>query len=150
MKRNSIALLVLLTLGLFLSCAQTPQQLVSEKPVTPPVDSASEKVKGSTVRLVSLRGIGSGFFVAPNKIATNIHVVALPGPIFAKLVDEKTVWTVEGVTAYDVENDLVILKISGEGTPLQLGDSDTVRHGESVFCCGVPKWYIQGYAWACN
>lgn len=142
MKRNINSLLILLSLGLFLSCAQTPRQLVSEKPVTPPVDSVSEKVKGSTVRLVSLfdtkLNIGSGFFVARDKIATNIHVVALPGPIFAKLVDKETVWTVEDVTAYDVENDLVILKISGEGTPLPLGDSDAVKRGEPVSAVGFP------------
>ena len=143
MKRNSIVLLVLLTLGLFLSCARAPQRIVSKKPVTPPMDSGSEKVKGSTVRLVSLFGtefhIGSGFFVARDQIVTNIHIVAPPGPIFAKIVDKKTVWAVEAVTAYDVENDLVILKISGEGTPLTLGDSDAIRHGEPVSAVGFPN-----------
>lgn len=142
MKVDRKSIFVLLTLGFLFSCAPTPQQIVSEKPITPPVDSVSEKIKGSTVRLVSLFGtelhIGSGFFVARDKIATNIHVVAPPGPIFAKLVDKKAVWAVEGVTAYDVENDLVILKISDESTPLQLGDSDAVRHGEPVSAVGFP------------
>ena len=73
MKVDRKSIFVLLTLGFLFSCAPTPQQIVSEKPITPPVDSVSEKVKGSTVRLVSLRGIGSGFFVARDKIATNIH-----------------------------------------------------------------------------
>ncbi|MDD9975366.1 MAG: tetratricopeptide repeat-containing serine protease family protein [Candidatus Poribacteria bacterium] len=143
MKVDRKSIFVLLTLGFLFSCAPTPQQIVSEKPITPPVDSVSEKVKGSTVRLVSLFGtkihIGSGFFVARDKIATNIHVVAPPGPIFAKLVDKKTVWAVKNVTAYDVEYDLVILKISGEGTPLQLGDSDAIRHGEPVSAVGFPS-----------
>ena len=142
MKVDRKSIFVLLTLGFLFSCAPTPQQIVPKKPVIPPVDSVSEKIKGSTVRLVSLFdtkvNIGSGFFVARDKIATNIHVVALPGPIFAKLVDKKTVWAVEGVIAYDVENDLVILKISGEGTPLQLGNSDAVRHGEPVSAVGFP------------
>ena len=143
MKVDRKSIFVLLTLSFLFSCAPTPQQIISEKAVAPPVDSVSEKVKGSTVRLVSLLGaklhIGSGFFVARDKIATNIHVVAPPGPIFAKLVNKKTVWAVEGVTAYDVENDLVILKISGEGIPLLLGDSDAVRSGEPVSAVGFPE-----------
>lgn len=142
MKRNSISLLVLLTLSLFLSYAWTPQHLVSEEPVIPTVDLVPEKVKGSTVRVVSLLGTklhtGSGFFVARDKIATNIHVVAHPGPIFAKLVNKETVWAVEGVTAYDVQNDLVVLKIVGEGTSLPLGDSDAVKRGEPISVVGFP------------
>ncbi len=142
MKQNGKSLLVLLTLGLLFSCARTPQQLVSEKPEVLIVDGTSEKVKDSVVRVVGLLGTkihnGSGFFVGPDRIATNIHVVAHPGPIFVKLVDTETVWAVEGVTAYDIENDLVILKISGEGMPLPLGDSDIVRRGESISVVGFP------------
>ena len=142
MEVNRKSILILLTLSFLFSCAPTPQQIVSKKPITPIKDLASEKVKGSTVRVVSLLGtklnIGSGFFVARDKIATNIHIVAHPGPIFAKLVDKETVWAVEGVTAYDAENDLVILKISGEGTPLPLSNSDTIRRGEPVSAVGFP------------
>ena len=142
MKQNNKFLFIFFALGLLLSCARTPQQLVSEKPEVLIVDGTSEKVKDSVVRVVGLLGTkihnGSGFFVGPDKIATNIHVVAHPGPIFVKLVDRETVWAVEGVTAYDIENDLVILKISGEGMPLPLGDSDIVRRGESIFVVGFP------------
>ena len=35
MKRNNTSLLILLALGLLLSCARTPRQLVFEKPGTP-------------------------------------------------------------------------------------------------------------------
>lgn len=142
MKQHNKCLLVLLSLGILLSCARTPQQLVSEKPEVLIVDGTSEKLKDSVVRVVGLLGTkiqkGSGFFVGPDKIATNIHVVAHPGPIFVKLIDTETVWAVEGVTAYDIKNDLVILKISGEGMPLPLGDSDIVRRGESISVVGFP------------
>jgi len=43
MKQNSKFLFVFLVLSLFISCAQAPQHLVSEKPVAPVVDLASEK-----------------------------------------------------------------------------------------------------------
>ncbi len=142
MKQNSKFLFIFFALGLFLSCAGPPQQLVSEKPEVLIVDGTSEKLRDSVVRVVGLLGTkihtGSGFFVGPDKIATNIHVVAHPGPIFVKLVDGEAVWAVEGVTAYDIEKDLVILKISGEGMPLPLGDSDIVRRGEPISVVGFP------------
>ena len=138
MKAHRICLLSLLTSVFLFSCAPTPQQIVLEKAVTLPVDSVSEKARHSTVRIVSWTGYGSGFFVAPDRIVTNIHVVARPGPIFAKLVDGKTIWAVEDVTAYDVKNDLVVLKIAGESTPLRLGDSDKVQTGEPIIAFGYP------------
>lgn len=143
MKRNSKSLLVLLALSLLLSCTRTTQQLVSKKSKASVVSGTSEKLKDSVVRVVGLLGtkihIGSGFFVARDKIVTNIHVVAHPGPIFVKLVNTETVWAIEGVTAYDVKNDLVILKIEGEGTPLPVGDSDSVRRGEPISVVGFPR-----------
>ena len=104
----------------------------------------SEKGRESTVRVMRWTGLsngfpyGSGFFVDKDKIVTNIHVVARPGPIFAKLNNKKTIWAVEGVTAYDIEYDIVVLKLAGEGTPLPLGDSDTVQSGEPVVAVGYP------------
>lgn len=143
MNTNKKSLLGLLVLVILFSCTRAPQHSVSEKPVAPIQDLASEKIKNSTVRVVGWGGtkisIGSGFFVARDKIATNIHVIAHPGPIFAKLVNNETVWAVESVLAYDVENDLVILKISGEGTPLPLGDSDAVRQGDPISVVGFPN-----------
>ena len=143
MKHTSKFLSVLLALALFLSCARPHQQLVSKRPEAPIVSVTSKKLEDSVVRVVGLLGtkihIGSGFFVARDKIVTNIHVVAHPGPIFVKLVNTETVWAVEGVTAYDVKNDLVILKIAGEGTPFPLGDSDSVRYGEPISTVGFPS-----------
>ena len=143
MRQNSRFLLVLLVLSLLLSGARTPHQLVSKKSEALTVGVTSEKLKGSVVRIVGWLGTktltGSGFFVTRDKIVTNIHAVAPPGPVFAKLVNTETVWAIEGVTAYDVRNDLVVLKITGEGTPLPLGDSDAVRHGETISVVGFPS-----------
>lgn len=86
-----------------------------------------------------LVGVGSGFFVEHEKVVTNIHAVYGEGLISAKSVDGETVWEVEGVTAFDVKNDLVILKVLGGGKPLPLGDSDTVQIGESVSTLGFPE-----------
>ena len=138
MKQNSKFLFVFLVLSLFISCAQAPQQLVSEKPVSPLKVLALEKIKDSIVRIESENTSGTGFFVAPDKIATNIHVVAHAGPISVKSPDTKKDWTIEGVVGFDTENSLVILKITDEGKPLPLGDSDALDIGESISILDYP------------
>ena len=142
MKHNKKCLLSLFALALFFSCAQTPQQSVSENLPTLTAGLAAEKGKASVVRIAGgnlLRiGAGSGFFVQSDKIVTNLHVIARPGPIFAKLGAEETIWMVEGVSAFDMENDLVILKIIGEGVPLSLGSSDTLKEGDTIYAIGYP------------
>ena len=60
--------------------------------------------RASTVRVIGWSGasskfsVGSGFFVNTDKIATNIHVVARPGPVFVKLSDKEDILAIEGVT----------------------------------------------------
>jgi len=130
MKTSRISLLSLLTLAVLFSCARVPQKIV---------EVPEERSGFTVIRVEGKYGAASGFFVAPDKIATNIHVVAHPGPVFIKSPDKKQIWTVEGVTAFDVENDLALLKITGEdGTPSLLGDSDAVAVGDTVIATGYP------------
>ena len=81
----------------------------------------------------------SGFFVASNLIATNIHCVTGAPSVFAEIVSTKTEFRVEGVVAFDAENDLVILKVAGEGIPLSIDDSNTLQVGETVCAVGHPR-----------
>lgn len=84
-------------------------------------------------------GIGSGFFVRDDLIVTNIHVVAGATSISAKVVGTDTVYTVEGVAAFDPKNDLIILKITGKGTPLPIADNDLPQRGDIVQAIGYPN-----------
>ena len=144
MKYSKKCLLSLFTLTFvfFISCAWVSRQKVSDKLPTLTADYAAEKGKASVVRITGGNfakiGAGSGFFVQPDKVVTNLHVVARPGPIFAKLSDDETIWMVESIAAYDIENDLVVLKIGGEGVPLSLGNSDNARKGEPIYAIGYP------------
>ena len=154
MKRISKLCLGFLVFGFILSCARTPQR-IELHPVyaiprgTPegpglPLGVAegldTEEVKSSTVRVVygerDSTMISSSFFVADDKIVTNIHVVATADLASLHVRTDNADYTIQGVTAYDVQNDLVILQISGTGAPLVLGNSDTVSSGETVFCVG--------------
>ena len=53
-------------------------------------------------------------------------------------ITDKTEWTVEGVAAYDLINDLVILKVTERGVPLPLANIDTVQNGEFFLAAGFP------------
>ena len=100
----------------------------------------SETVRRSIVRLIygedASRIVSSGFFVAPDKIATNIHVVAPADLDSLHVRSGDTNYTIQEVIAYDAQNDLVVLRVSGEGVPLALGDSEAVSSGDTIFSVG--------------
>lgn len=113
--------------------AQSPQEV-------------AKKAFNSTVLLVMADAngrplsMGSGFLVSSGEIATNFHVVEGSERGYAKLVGQGTKYDIEGFTAIDQKRDLVVLKISSEGsTNLTLGNSDTVQVGESVYAVGNPQ-----------
>ena len=94
------------------------------------------EMKDSTGTLWS----GSGFFVKPNQIATNFHVIEGAAQGTAKLVGKDTQYQIEGIVATDKDNDLAVLKVIAYGIPpLSLGDSDTVNIGAKVYVAGNPK-----------
>ncbi|MYB64008.1 tetratricopeptide repeat protein [Candidatus Poribacteria bacterium] len=97
-------------------------------------------VRVETKRIASfgLAGACSGFFVEPDKVVTNIHGITERKPILVRSVDGKTTWKVKGVAAFDAKNDLVILQVVGEGTPLPLVNSDDVQNGEPITVVGFP------------
>ena len=51
-------------------------------------------------------------------------------------VPEEIGGNIEGVTAFDAENNLVLLKIAETGVPLSLKNSDNVQIGEKVYTLG--------------
>lgn len=102
--------------------------------------------------------MGNGFFIDPDTLVTNIHVVAKATTVAAKqlkvkrtplyLPDHKdipyaykktvsknpVIYTIVGVKAYDAKNDLVLLKVAEKcDTPLCIGNSDIVTVGDQVY-----------------
>lgn len=101
--------------------------------------------------------VGTGFFVTKDILVTNIHVVAGAKTVAAKQINLKLIpqylpehkgfayaykteyskepilYTIQGVKAYDIENDLVLLKVT-ENTnyTLTLGESNIVKQGDEV------------------
>ena len=84
--------------------------------------------------------LGSGFFVRPSEIASNLHVVEGAVSGYAKLLGQERKYDIEGVTAVDPERDLIILKVSrARASGLTLGDSDTLHVGDPVYALGNPR-----------
>ncbi len=136
-KNPQIVIIVFL---LFCTINTAPAQ------TTMPAEDIAEKALAATVYLEmkdtngKTLGIGSGFFVKPNLIATNYHVIEGAAKGTAKLVGKSTTYNIEGVTATDKQNDLALLKVTAFGIkPLSLGDSDKLRIGEKVYVAGNPK-----------
>ncbi|MXZ01252.1 tetratricopeptide repeat protein, partial [Candidatus Poribacteria bacterium] len=97
------------------------------------------RVKAATVLIIAGNSngnisSGSGFFVKPDKIVTNIHVVDSAKMVF--VVGRKKVYNVEGVTGYTPEHDLVVLQVSGKGKPLELNEGQI---GEPMYVVGYPR-----------
>ena len=138
--RNGRSLISIVVLLLFCIITTAPAQ------TTLPAEDIAEKALAATVYLEmkdrngKTLGFGSGFFVKPNLIATNYHVIEGAAQGMAKLVGKYTTYNIEGFTATDQANDLAILKVTAYGIkPLSLGDSGTIHIGETVYVAGNPK-----------
>ena len=83
-------------------------------------------------------GFGNGFFVTPNLIVTNPQVIEGAASGTVKLLGRLTKYKIEGVTATDAENNLVLLKVSAINIkPISLGE--TVNSREIVYITGNRK-----------
>ena len=81
----------------------------------------------------------SGFFVDKHMIVTNFHVAQGRSSIIAKLDGKQEGFQVESVEAYDIENDIVLLKVVGEGVPLTLGNSAEIMDEDVICAVGYPN-----------
>ena len=81
---------------------------------------------------------GSGFIITSDGyILTNYHVISGYDSVTVATYDDKT-YEAE-VVGYDESNDIAVLKIDAQGlTPVTIGDSDTLRVGDTVLAIGNP------------
>lgn len=109
--RATIVVLLLLFCTINTTPAQTTLSAedIAEKALAATVYLEMQDKSGKTL------GIGSGFFVQPNLIATNYHVIEGAAKGTAKLVGKYTTYNIEGFTATDQKNDLAILKVTTYG-----------------------------------
>jgi S1-C subfamily serine protease len=87
-------------------------------------------------------GRGTGFVVSSNGIiATNFHVIGEHRDFKIRFANGNS-FSPKEILAIDRENDLALIKIDASDLPtLQLGDSDQITPGQSVFSIGNPLGY---------
>jgi regulator of sirC expression with transglutaminase-like and TPR domain len=85
------------------------------------------------------QGLGTGFVVSKDGlIATNLHVIGEGRPISVQFYDGKKFDVIE-VHATDRVMDLAVIRIDKKDLkPLELGDSDKLKEGQSVVAVGNP------------
>ena len=162
----TISLLLPLLLISFLACADKPTtpDTLTEEEIAALVDArvAEEIAKMSAevdtltpqeIAQIALRSTvylsvntqkktyyGSGFVVGEGLIATCEHVLeGMTSATVESVFDEKQ-YPVTAVLVVSEKHDLAIVEVTGFTAPaLPLGDSDTVRVGETVYVAGNPK-----------
>jgi serine protease Do len=99
-----------------------------------------EKLRRSTVQVLSGRGGGSGVIWSDGVIVTNAHVVptdVTPGR-HAEIVAGGTRRSAR-IARRDRERDLAILEVPGASLdPAEIGDSEALRSGQIVIAIGHP------------
>jgi serine protease Do len=83
---------------------------------------------------------GSGFFLAPDRIVTNMHVIKDAGLIRIQTLDGNTI-TALNVVAVNVREDLALVQMeapTADATILQLADSAPVE-GEAILVMSNPR-----------
>lgn len=105
----------------------------------------AKKVMPSVVLIVvedsygQMVGLGSGFFVSTNLIATNFHVIEGAAKGYVKLINSNKKINIDGVAGVDKVNDLVLLSVNTQGTPLNRSNNGNIEVGETIYAIGNPK-----------
>jgi len=94
---------------------------------------------GSTVTIETDIGLGSGFFIKENVIATNYHVIEGATEAYCYTNNSSSRFKIEGFLAVDKTIDLILLKVVGLNRPSIKMASVEVSPGQKVYVIGSPK-----------
>ena len=97
------------------------------------------KTVGSTVTIETNNGLGSGFFVAPNIIATNYHVIEGATEASCYVNNSTTKYKIEGYLAADQNVDLILLKVPSLNKSALPMATESTSPGQQVYVIGSPK-----------
>ncbi|MBI5944853.1 MAG: trypsin-like peptidase domain-containing protein [Chloroflexi bacterium] len=157
-KRSILALTVLIIATLAcqslpLSSQQPPSAAAPVQPIAPVNTNAAnpasqqdglvtlyENVSPGTVAVITDQGQGSGFvYDAQGHVVTNYHVIE--GATSVEIRFSSGFMSYGTVIGTDTDSDLAIVKVDApaeEIHPLPLGDSDSLKVGQTVIAIGNP------------
>ncbi|HEX8456376.1 MAG TPA: trypsin-like peptidase domain-containing protein [Pyrinomonadaceae bacterium] len=85
---------------------------------------------------------GTGFFVRPDVVATNFHVIKGATRIYVRIVGQAKEYNTTTVIDVDRDTDLALVKVSGiKARPLPLGISRRIAAGDTAYALGNPKGF---------
>ncbi len=83
--------------------------------------------------------LGSGFFIAPDVVATNRHVIENAKAGYAKIIGKRERYQIAGTVGIDAALDLALVKLEGaKAPPLKIGNSANLAVGDEVYAVGNP------------
>lgn len=94
----------------------------------------------SVVAIYQPFGMGSGFYVRPNIVMTNWHVVAKSSIVELKRYDRRE--TFGQVIAKDVRLDLALIKVQDRGRPVEFFRGKGLKPGDPVDAIGHPQRHL--------
>jgi S1-C subfamily serine protease len=83
-------------------------------------------------------GIGSGFFVAPNVVATCLHVIEGAWDGTVTLSSGRSNFHIRGLVGIDRRHDLALIEVDGSAADLELATA-LPAIGEQVYAAGTPQ-----------
>ena len=101
-----------------------------------PACIASDIPEASIVKIQTDKGVGTGFYIHNNILATNYHVIEGANKIFV-MADKENAIEIEWVISYDELTDIALLFIPRMGQPLPVKVSNLV-YGTELISSGYP------------
>lgn len=112
---------------------------VAEPEATVPLEDVVGRVLPAVVLVETSSGRGSGFYVRPDTLITNLHVVKSDGFVKLRRTDGTTVTA--RVDLRSPAHDLAILRVTAPAANqvvIDMGTADTLRPGQEVINIGSP------------
>ncbi|MEO0336007.1 MAG: S1C family serine protease [Pseudomonadota bacterium] len=110
-------------------------QVASRSPTA--IAAAAEK---ASVVIRSQNRRGSGFFIAPDLLLTNFHVIKGASKLRIRPTNSRETLDVRAIVGFDEATDLIVLQTEQKSPGwLTLADEDASAIGDSVYTYGAPK-----------
>jgi S1-C subfamily serine protease len=122
----------------------TPEAVPSSADPPAALEDLIARVMPAVVTIQTPASRGSGFFVAPDTLITNIHVVGTESTVTIRRPNGTT--TTARVQATSPAFDIAVLKVFdviSSQTIIPLGSAASVRIGEEVIAIGTPLGFLQ-------
>jgi S1-C subfamily serine protease len=121
-----------------------PDPTPAASDVLPALEDVISLVMPAVVTIQTGSSRGSGFFVTPDTLLTNVHVVGTNSTV--TVVRPNGMTATASVQATEPAFDIAVLKIAGvlaNQSVIELGSAANIRLGEEVIAIGTPLGFLQ-------